>query len=79
MNDVSRIWYILYEAVMGKIPVYGLARHLVGLDKDTIMDIAQKIHDDMHTSDAEISKEIQKQKTRKFCGFIAEELAKKEL
>lgn len=48
MNDVSIIWYHLNQAVSGRYPVYDLACKMVGLDKDVIYDICDKIYNDLH-------------------------------
>lgn len=59
---ISQIWYILNQAVMGKVPVYELACRMHGLPEDVIYDMADKIHDDMHMTKAELDKEIHRQK-----------------
>lgn len=45
---ISEIWQILNKATRGKMAVYDLACCMYGLDKNTILDIADKIHNDLY-------------------------------
>ena len=45
--SIHEIWKILNKAVHGKQPVYDLATKMLGLDYNTVMDIAEKIHNDI--------------------------------
>lgn len=46
--DIPSIWKILNKAVHGKLAVYDLAISMYGLDKETVKDIAEKIHNDIY-------------------------------
>lgn len=48
MNDVSKIWYKLNEAVQGRVPVYEIARRCVGLPEQTIDELCDKMMADLH-------------------------------
>lgn len=48
MNDVSKIWYALNEAVQGRVPVYEIASRCVGLPSDTIDELCDKMAADLH-------------------------------
>ena len=48
MNDVSKIWYALNEAVQGRVPVYQIACKCVGLPKETIDELCDKMMADLH-------------------------------
>ena len=49
MNNVTKIWHILNEAVRGKLPVYELACKCKGLPEETIRELAQKLETDINT------------------------------
>lgn len=69
MNDVSKIWWLLNKAVKSKIPVYELALSCRGLQRETILELAEKLSIDLNTQNKkqwinkqklnEIIKEIQ--------------------
>lgn len=44
---VTEIWQILNKATSGKLPCYDLACSMYGISKDVILDIADKIHNDL--------------------------------
>lgn len=46
--NLSQIWHILNEAVRGKVPVYEIASRCVGLPKETIYELANKMEADIH-------------------------------
>ena len=46
---ISEIWYILNEAVRGKVPVYEIASRCVGLPTETIYELADKMEADLHS------------------------------
>ena len=45
---VTEIWQILNKATSGKLPCYDLACSMYGLSKNVILDIADKIHNDLY-------------------------------
>lgn len=47
--NISEIWYVLNEAVRGKIPVFEIASRCVGLPTETIMELADKMEADLHS------------------------------
>lgn len=44
---ITEIWQTLNRATSGKLPCYDLACCMYGLSKEVILDIADKIHNDI--------------------------------
>lgn len=64
--NASQIWYILNEAVRGKVPVYEIARRCVGLPNETIYELADKMEADLHSRPNSYERWIkEKQKQRR--------------
>jgi hypothetical protein len=64
MNDVSKIWYKLNEAVQGRVPVYEIACRCVGLPSETIDELCDKMMADLHIKPSTYDLWIKQQKIR---------------
>lgn len=64
MENVTKIWHILNEAVRGKLPVYELACRCKGLPEETIWELAQKLEADIHTKPNSYMNWVKTKKTK---------------
>lgn len=68
--NASEIWYILNEAVRGKVPVYEIACRCVGLPRETIEKLADKMEADLHIKPNSYDIWIKQQKHKKIMEVI---------